>query len=90
MESKRTKNFTTFRFQAKQMSNFRDIPLRPCGTSSYSSEIAEAFITVYASLTQSRKAWKLICNVQYCTVLTKWGSINELFVFRVSCLVKPT
>ena len=28
------------------LENFRDIPLRPCGTSSYSSEIAEVFITV--------------------------------------------
>ena len=29
------------------LENFRDIPLRPCGTSRYSTEIAEAFITVY-------------------------------------------
>ena len=28
------------------LENFRDIPLRPCGTSNYSSEIAKAFITV--------------------------------------------
>ena len=29
------------------LENIRDIPLRPCGTSRYSTEIAEAFITVY-------------------------------------------
>ena len=28
------------------LENFRDIPLRPCGTSRFSTEIAEAFITV--------------------------------------------
>ena len=28
------------------LENFRDIPLRLCGTSRYSTEIAEAFITV--------------------------------------------
>ena len=29
---------------------FHDIPLRPCGTSRYNTEIAEAFITVWISL----------------------------------------
>ena len=32
------------------LENIRDIPLCPCGTSRYSTEIAEAFITVYTIL----------------------------------------
>ena len=35
------------------LENFRDIPLRPCGTSSNSLEIAEAFITVHDGYSQS-------------------------------------
>ena len=46
------------------LENFRDIHLRPCGTSSYSSKIVEAFVTVY---------WKVGILVECAVSMTRWA-----------------
>ena len=42
------------------LEKFRDIPLRSCGTSRYSTEIAEAFITVHILENFSTKTFFLM------------------------------